>query len=196
MNGLIVMAPSCVNSLYPSAEESWEEMTKTEPRNKMLYSPGSTWFRPVTWSSGHLGRRILKEKSASEVFLHKVLLRPPPSRVMDASGQGRPRKKKLFFCAPSDLRWPRAVAYFQTKSCKIVSYLVSYSAAISVFWRKGRGGCAQNIGHEHDFCQAEKAESTDPRTNYAVKYATARGHLSDGVKVSQRARILKKINLA
>ena len=39
-NGLIVMAPSCVNSLYPSAEESWEEMTKIEPRNKMLYSPG------------------------------------------------------------------------------------------------------------------------------------------------------------
>ena len=40
-NGFIVMAPSCVNSLYPSAEESWEEMTKIEPRNKMLYSPGS-----------------------------------------------------------------------------------------------------------------------------------------------------------
>ena len=27
-NGLVVMAPSCVNSLHPSAEESWEEMTK------------------------------------------------------------------------------------------------------------------------------------------------------------------------
>ena len=40
-NGLIAMAPSCVNSLYPSAEESWEEMTKIEPRNKMLYPPGS-----------------------------------------------------------------------------------------------------------------------------------------------------------
>ena len=40
-NTLIVMAPSCVKSLYPSAEESWEEMTKTEPRNKTLYSPGS-----------------------------------------------------------------------------------------------------------------------------------------------------------
>ena len=40
-NGLIVMAPSCVNSLYPGADESWEEMTKIEPRNKMLYSPGS-----------------------------------------------------------------------------------------------------------------------------------------------------------
>ena len=39
--GLFVMAPSCVNSPYPSAEESWGEMTKTEPRNKMLYSPGS-----------------------------------------------------------------------------------------------------------------------------------------------------------
>ena len=34
--GLIVMAPSCVNSLHPSAEESWEEMTKIEPRNKMF----------------------------------------------------------------------------------------------------------------------------------------------------------------
>ena len=38
-----------MNSLYPSAEESWEEMTKTEPRNKMLYSPGSDQWpgRPV-----------------------------------------------------------------------------------------------------------------------------------------------------
>ena len=32
------------------------------------------------------------------------------------------------------------------------------------------------FGYEHDFCQAEKAGNTDPRTNYAVKYATARGH--------------------
>ena len=40
-SGLLVMAPSCVNSLYPSADESWEEITKTDPRNKMLYSPGS-----------------------------------------------------------------------------------------------------------------------------------------------------------
>ena len=43
---------------------------------------------------------------------------------------------------------------------------------------KGRGGCVRSFGHEHDFCQAEKAENTDPRTNYAVKYATARGHLT------------------
>ena len=27
-------------------------------------------------------------------------------------------------------------------------------------------------------CQAQKAENTDSRTNYAVKYATARGHLT------------------
>ena len=40
-NALLGMGPSCVNSLYPSAEESWEEMTKIEPRNKILYSPGS-----------------------------------------------------------------------------------------------------------------------------------------------------------
>ena len=33
--------PPCVSSLFPSAEESWEEMTKIESRNKMLYSPGS-----------------------------------------------------------------------------------------------------------------------------------------------------------
>ena len=48
-NGLIVMGPSGVNSLYPSAEESWEEMTKIEPRNKILYSPGSDQWpgRPV-----------------------------------------------------------------------------------------------------------------------------------------------------
>ena len=42
-------------------------------------------------------------------------------------------------------------------------------------WKKGRGGCVRNIGHEHDFCQAQKAENTDSRANYAVKYATARG---------------------
>ena len=35
----------------------------------------------------------------------------------------------------------------------------------------------RNSGHEHDICQAQKAENTDPRTTYAVKYATARGHL-------------------
>ena len=61
---------------------------------------------------------------------------------------------------------------------------MSYSVAISVFslggWRKGRGGSVRNIGHEHDFCQARKAENTDPRTNYAVKYATAGGHLTQG----------------
>ena len=45
---------------------------------------------------------------------------------------------------------------------------------------EGRGGCVRSFGHEHDFCQAEKAENTDPRTNYAVKYATARGCLSFG----------------
>ena len=33
------------------------------------------------------------------------------------------------------------------------------------------------MGHEHELCQAQKAENTDPRTNYAVKYATARDHL-------------------
>ena len=59
---------------------------------------------------------------------------------------------------------------------------MSYSVAISVYslggWRKGRGGCVRNIGHEHDFCQAHKAENTDPRTNYVVKSATARGSLS------------------
>ena len=38
---------------------------------------------------------------------------------------------------------------------------------------KGRGGCVRSFGHGHDFCQAEKAENTDPRTNCAVKYATA-----------------------
>ena len=35
-------------------------------------------------------------------------------------------------------------------------------------WRKGRGDCVRNIGHEHDFCQAQKAENTDPRTNYPL----------------------------
>ena len=45
---------------------------------------------------------------------------------------------------------------------------------------KGRGGCVRSFGHEHDFCQAEKDENTDPRANYAVKYATARGHRNFG----------------
>ena len=45
-------------------------------------------------------------------------------------------------------------------------------------WRKGRGGCVQNIGNEvqHEFRRAQKTENTDPCTNYAVKHATARGH--------------------
>ena len=38
---------------------------------------------------------------------------------------------------------------------------------------KERGGCLRSFGCEHDFCQAEKAANTDPRTNYAEKYATA-----------------------
>ena len=57
----------------------------------------------------------------------------------------------------------------------------SYSVAIALFslggWMKGRGGCVRSFGHEHDFCQAEKAENTDPRTNNAVKCATESGHL-------------------
>ena len=60
---------------------------------------------------------------------------------------------------------------------------MSYSVAISVFflggWRKPTGGSVRNYGHEHDFYQ-QKAENTDARTNYAVKYATARGHLMYG----------------
>ena len=42
---------------------------------------------------------------------------------------------------------------------------------------KGRGGCVRSFGHEHDICQAEKAENTDPCSKHAVNYATARGHL-------------------
>ena len=53
---------------------------------------------------------------------------------------------------------------------------MSSSVSISVF---SLGGCVRSIGHEHEFCQAhQKAENTDPRTNYVVKYATARGHLT------------------
>ena len=40
---------------------------------------------------------------------------------------------------------------------------------------RGREGVVVSE-HEHEFSQAQKAENTDPRTNYAVKYATARGH--------------------
>ena len=45
---------------------------------------------------------------------------------------------------------------------------------------KGRGGCVRSFGRKQDLCQAETAENTDPRTNIAVKYATARGHLRPG----------------
>ena len=31
-----------------------------------------------------------------------------------------------------------------------------------------------------DLCQAREAENTDPRANYAVTYATARGRLTPG----------------
>ena len=36
------------------------------------------------------------------------------------------------------------------------------------------GGSVRNIGHKLEFCQSQQAENTDPRTNYAVKYATGR----------------------
>ena len=39
-------------------------------------------------------------------------------------------------------------------------------------------GHERDFWHERDFCQTEKAENTDHRTYYAVKYATARGHLT------------------
>ena len=44
--------------------------------------------------------------------------------------------------------------------------------------RKGRSGCVQIL--DTKICQAQKALNTDSRTNYAVKYATARGHLRSG----------------
>ena len=58
---------------------------------------------------------------------------------------------------------------------------------------KGRGGCVRSFGHEHDFCQAEEAEKTDPRTNYAVKYAIARGHLRHSRSNSQIQKVIPVI---
>ena len=58
-------------------------------------------------------------------------------------------------------------------------------------WRKGRGGCVRNIGHKHDFCQAQKAENTDPRANYALKYATARGLQTVGLPRKQKIAVNK-----
>ena len=46
-----------------------------------------------------------------------------------------------------------------------------------VIFLGGGGGVGRREGMVDDFCQARKAENTDPRTNYAVKYATARGRL-------------------
>ena len=42
--------------------------------------------------------------------------------------------------------------------------------------RKGRSGCLQIL--DMKTCQAQKAENINSRINYAVKYATARGHLN------------------
>ena len=39
------------------------------------------------------------------------------------------------------------------------------------------GGLEEGKGVVDDFCQARKAENTNPRTDYAVKYATVRGRL-------------------
>ena len=62
-----------------------------------------------------------------------------------------------------------------------MSYSVVLCRTFFVFslggWMKGRGVCVRSVGHEHDFCRAEKAENTDSRTNYAVQNATARGHI-------------------
>ena len=58
--------------------------------------------------------------------------------------------------------------------------MVSYGVAISVFSFKGleegKGWLCPKCSTRYDFCQAQKAQNTDPSTNYAVKYATARGH--------------------
>ena len=40
----------------------------------------------------------------------------------------------------------------------------------------------------NDFCQARKAENTDPRINYAVKYGTARGRLTFDAIGTSRAK--------
>ena len=56
---------------------------------------------------------------------------------------------------------------------------VTWCPNLFVFFSRldeGKGGRVRSFGHEPDFCQANKAENTDPRTNSAAKYATARGH--------------------
>ena len=58
---------------------------------------------------------------------------------------------------------------------------MSYSVAISVF-SLGVGGREGVVVSEISdtkmtFASPKKAENTDPHTNYAVEYATARGHL-------------------
>ena len=44
---------------------------------------------------------------------------------------------------------------------------------------ESQSGCVQIL--DTKTCPAQKAENTDSRTNYAVKYATARGHLDAGL---------------
>ena len=58
--------------------------------------------------------------------------------------------------------------------------------------KSNTGGSVRSIGHEHDFCQAQKVENTDPRTNYAVKYVTARGHLTQIANLGSEKKHIKK----
>ena len=116
-NGLIVVGPSCENSLYPSAEESWEEMTKVEPRNNMLYSPGSD---QVTWSSGHLGRRFSYN--------------PPPLELWPGSSPTDPQTPKNSKTRKSDSKVTFGVPVKVTQKLLKSDFFRPFLTLLSYFW--------------------------------------------------------------
>ena len=56
--------------------------------------------------------------------------------------------------------------------CRRVSQFLCFLNGLD----EGRRQLCRSFGHEHDFCQDEKAENTDARTVPALKYAAAHGH--------------------
>ena len=96
------------------------------------------------------------------------------------------------------VRWPRAQAYFQTKPNPSGANPLVAERALWRSWQSRLTGGQQPIGNpyrflsfllhtwttpvrpQQSFVGKGEAENTDPHTNYAVKNATACGHLMAG----------------
>ena len=75
--------------------------------------------------------------------------------------QNSTKKRGFWWVATSSSIFSNEIMQNSVTLCRIVSRFLCFSLGI------GRGGCVRNIGHKHAFCRAQKAENTDPRTNYA-----------------------------